>query len=301
MSTTTPSSTPTEVHNGRPALSHGMAEVEPGVRIHYVLAGDGPRTAVLLHGFPETWREWHGVIPVLAQAGFRVVTVDYRGAGDSSRPESGYDKRTMAQDVHTLLRDHLGIGEPVVMVGHDMGLMVAYAFASRYPDDVSHLVVMEAPVPGTAVFDRVRPRLWHFAFHGVRDVAESLVAGRERLYLQQFFSARYFDPSAVSATDFDAYVDAYAAPGGMRAGFETYRTFDQDAADTRAALEQQGKLKMPVLFAGGELGFSVPLGVEMMQEVAEDVTGLKVARAGHFIPEEQPEALAAAILELAAR
>jgi pimeloyl-ACP methyl ester carboxylesterase len=207
----------------------------------------------------------------------------------------------MAQDIHTLVQDHLGIGESVVMVGHDIGLMVAYAYATRYPDDVSHLAVMEAPVPGTAVFDRLRPRLWHFAFHAARDVAEALVAGRERLYLQQFFSARYFDPSAVSAADFDAYVDAYSSPGGMRAGLETYRTFDQDAADTHAALEQHGKLNMPVLFAGGEISFSVPLGVEMMQEVADDVTGLKIPRAGHFIPEEQPEAISAAIIELAAR
>jgi pimeloyl-ACP methyl ester carboxylesterase len=301
MSSSMPTSTPTAVHNGRRALTHGMADVEPGVRIHYVLAGDGPRTIVLLHGFPETWREWQSVIPLLAGAGFRVVTVDYRGAGDSSRPLGGYDKQTMAQDIHSLLQDHLGIGEPVVMVGHDIGRMVAAAYALRYPNDVSHLAVMEAPVPGTAVFDQIRPRLWHFAFQGVRDVAESLLVGRERLYLQQFFSARYFNPSAVSADDFDAYVDAYSSPGGMRAGLETYRTFDQDAADNRAALEQHGKLKIPVLFAGGEISFNVPLGVKMMQEIADDVTGLTVQRAGHFIPEEQPEALASAILELAAR
>jgi pimeloyl-ACP methyl ester carboxylesterase len=207
----------------------------------------------------------------------------------------------MAQDVHSLLQGHLGIADPVVMVGHDMGLMVAYAYAARYPGDVSHLAVMEAPVPGTTLFDQVRSRVWHFAFHAVRDVAEALVVGRERLYLQQFFGARYFDPSAVAPADFDAYVEAYSSPGGMRAGFETYRTFDQDAADTRAALKQHGKLKIPVLVAGGEISFSVPQGIEMMQERAEDVTGLKVPRAGHFIREEQPEAVANAILELAAR
>jgi pimeloyl-ACP methyl ester carboxylesterase len=301
MSTSMPTSTPTAIHNGRPALTHGMADVEPGVRIHYVVAGEGSRTVVLLHGFPETWREWQAVIPLLAGAGFRVVSADYRGAGDSSRPGGGYDKFTMAQDIHSLLQDHLSIADPVVMVGHDMGLMVAYAYAARYPGDVSHLAVMEAPVPGTAVFDQVRPRLWHFAFHAVRDVAEALVVGRERLYLQQFFAARNFDPSAVSPADFDAYVEAYSSPGGMRAGFETYRTFDQDAADTRAALEEHGKVKIPVLFAGGEISFSVPLGVKMMQEVAEDVTGLKVPKAGHFIPEEQPEVIATAIVELAAR
>src|SRR6516164_6982832 len=190
-------------------------------------------------------------------------------------------------------------GEPAVVVGHDVGLWIAGAYALRYRAAVSHLAVMEAPLAGTTVFDRLRPRLWHFAFHGARDVAETLVAGRERQYLQQFFAARFADPSAVSTADFDAYVAAYASPGGMRAAFETYRTFEQDAADNRAALAQQGKLKMPVLFLGGELSFSVPLGVEMMKEVAEDVTGLRVPGAGHWIPEEQPDLLVAAILELA--
>ena len=300
-STTVPTSTPMAVNNGRPVISHGMADVEPGVRIHYVLAGDGPRTIVLLHGFPETWRQWQPVIPLLVAAGFRLVAADYRGAGDSWHPAGGYDKFTMAQDIHTLVQDRLGIGEPVVMVGHDVGLWIGYAYARRYPDDVSHLAIMEAPVPGTAVFDQLRPRLWHFAFHAVRDVPEALVAGRERLYLQQFFADRYGDPSAVSAAEFDAYVAAYSAPGAMRAAFETYRTFDQDAADNRAELEQHGKLSMPVLFLGGELSFSVPLGVKMMNEVAEDVAGLQVPGAGHWIPEEQPEALTTAILELAAR
>jgi pimeloyl-ACP methyl ester carboxylesterase len=235
------------------------------------------------------------------QAGFRVVAPDYRGAGDSFRPAGGYDKFTMAQDIHYLVHDHLGIGEPVVVVGHDVGLWIAGAYALRYRAAVSHLTVMEAPLAGTAVFDRLRPRLWHFAFHGARDVAETLVAGRERQYLQQFFAARFADPSAVSTADFEAYVAAYSSPGGMRAAFETYRTFEQDAADNRAAIAQQGKLTMPVLFLGGEFSFSVPLGVEMMKEVAEDVTGVRVAGAGHWIPEEQPDALVAAILELARR
>ena len=298
---TTPTSPAMAPPQDASAVTHGMAEVEPGVRIHYVVAGDGQRAIVLLHGFPETWREWRAVIPALVQAGFRVVAPDYRGAGDSWRPAGGYDKRTMAQDIHHLVQDHLRIGEPAVVVGHDVGLWIAGAYALQYPADVSHLAVMEAPLAGTAVFERLRPRLWHFAFHGARDVAEALVAGRERLYLQQFFAARYGDPSAVSAADFDAYVAAYSSPGGMRAAFETYRTFEQDATDNRAALEQHGKLTIPVLFAGGELSFSVPLGVEMMEEVAEDVTGLTFPRAGHWIPEEQPDALAAAILELARR
>src|SRR5215469_8561326 len=126
-------------------ISHGMANIEPGVTLHYVTAGAGGRTAVLLHGFPQTWREWRHVIPRLVAAGYRVVAPDYRGAGHSSRPHGGYDKRTMATDIHRLLRDALNIAGPVVLIGHDIGLMVAYAYAQAFRDEASHLVVMDAP------------------------------------------------------------------------------------------------------------------------------------------------------------
>ena len=165
-----------------------------------------------------------------------------------------------------------------MLVGHDIGLMVAYAYAQAYRDEVSHLVVMDAPLPGTAVFDRLRsdPRVWHFAFHNARDVAEMLVAGRERQYLQAFFNARVFDPSAISDADLEVYVSAYSAPGAMRAGFELYRAFDQDAEDNRAALGRNGKLTMPVLAVGGATSTSGPLVEEMMREVAENVAGVRV-------------------------
>jgi pimeloyl-ACP methyl ester carboxylesterase len=286
---------------GRDAATwtHGMADIEPGLRLHYVTAGDGPRTVVLLHGFPQTWWQWHHVIPPLVEAGFRVVAPDYRGAGQSWRPAGGYDKRTMAGDIRTLVRDHLGIGEPVAVVGHDIGLMVAYAYAQAYRNEVSHLVVVDAPLPGTAVFDRLRsdPRVWHFAFHGARDVAEMLVAGRERQYMQLFFNARIFDTSAITDEDFDIYVSAYSAPGAMRAGFEVYRAFDRDAADNREALERNGKLTVPVLAVGGTISTSGDVVEEMMREVAEDVTGVRVPRTAHWVPEENPEALSAALLD----
>jgi pimeloyl-ACP methyl ester carboxylesterase len=283
-------------------VRHQTVEVEPGLRLHVVTAGDGPRTIVLLHGFPETWWEWRRVIPLLTQAGFRVVAPDYRGAGHSSRPAGGYDKRTMARDLHRLLVEHLAVSDPVVIVGHDIGLMVAHAYAQEFRDAVSHLVVIDAPLPGTAVFDRLRsdPRVWHFAFHGARDVAEMLVAGRERPYLQSFFGARSFDPSAIDGEDFDVFVNAYSAPGAMRAGFELYRAFDRDAQDTRAALERGGKLTVPVLAVGGAISTSGDIVEEMMREVATDVTGIRIPDTGHWVPEEQPEALAEAVLSFAA-
>jgi pimeloyl-ACP methyl ester carboxylesterase len=278
-------------------VTHGTAQLEAGLRMHYVTAGDAGRTVVLLHGFPQTWWEWRRVIPILVQAGYRVIAPDYRGAGHSSRPAGGYDKRTMAGDVHRLLKEHLQIQGPVAMVGHDIGLMVAYAYTEMFRDDVSHLVVMDAPLPGTAVFNRLRvdPRIWHFAFHGTRDVPELLVAGRERQYLQLFYNARIFDPSAITEDDLDIYTSAYSAVGAMRAGFELYRAFDQDAHDNRAALERNGKLRIPVLAVFGSISNTGSGVTEMMDEVAEDVTGLEISRSGHWIAEENPEELGAAL------
>jgi pimeloyl-ACP methyl ester carboxylesterase len=284
-------------------VTHGMADIEPQLRLHFVTAGEGKRTVVLLHGFPQTWWQWHRVIPDLVHAGFHVVAPDYRGAGHSWRPRGGYDKRTMAADIHLVLRQHLRIEDPVVLVGHDIGLMIAYAYAQAYRDEVSRLVVMDAPLPGTAVFDRLRadPRVWHFAFHGARDVPEMLVAGRERQYLQAFFNARIFDPWAISENDLDIYTSAYAAPGAMRAGFELYRAFDRDADDNRDALRRNGKLTIPVLAVGGATSTSGPLVEEMMHEVAADVAGLRISGAAHWIAEENPAAFTSSLLEFLAR
>jgi pimeloyl-ACP methyl ester carboxylesterase len=280
----------TERHQGE--LTHGMAEIEPGLRLHYVTAGEGERTAVLLHGFPQTWQEWRRVIPPLVEAGYRVVAPDYRGAGHSSRPVAGYDKLTIAADIRRLLRNELRIAGSLALIGHDIGLMVAYAYAQAFRDEVSHLVVMDAPLPGTAVFDRLRadPRVWQFAFHSARDVPEMLVAGRERPYLQAFFNARIFDPSAISDADLDIYSSAYAAPGAMRAGFELYRAFDRDIEDNRTALQRSGKLTIPVLAVGGAVSTTGPLMAEMMGEVAENVSEFRVPRTGHWIAEENPGA-----------
>ncbi|MDA0182961.1 alpha/beta hydrolase [Solirubrobacter phytolaccae] len=276
-------------------MKHDMADIEPGLRLHYVTAGDGPRTLVLLHGFPQTWWEWHHVIGAFAEAGFRVVAPDYRGAGNSWKPAGGYDKRTMAGDIRHLVRETLRIDGPIALAGHDIGLMVAYAYAQRFRDELSQLVLVDAPIPGTAVFDRLRsdPRVWHFAFHGARDLPELLVQGRERQYLQYFFDARTTDPSA---TDIDVYAAAYSAPGAMRAGFEVYRAFEQDARDNRAALEANGKLAVPVLAVGGERSTTGPLMAEMLREVADDVTDRIIPGTAHWVPEEAPKAFTDTVL-----
>jgi pimeloyl-ACP methyl ester carboxylesterase len=279
------------------ALRHGMSEIAPGLRLHHVSAGDGARTLVLLHGFPQTWWEWRRVIPPLVDAGFRVIAPDYRGAGHSWRPLGGYDKRTLAEDIHVLLRQQLRIEGPIGLVGHDIGLMVAYAYAQAHREEVSHLVVVDAPLPGTTVFDRLRtdPRVWHFAFHGARDIPEMLVEGRERQYLQAFFNARCFDPSAIGDADLDVYASAYTAPGAMRAGFELYRAFDRDGDDNRDALQRHGKLTVPVLAVGGAISTSGPVVEEMMREVATDVMGVRISGTAHWVPEENADGFVAAL------
>ena len=227
-----------------PTLTHGSTVLASGVRLHHVTAGAGPRTIVLLHGYPQTWWSWRHVIGPLSDAGFRVVAPDYRGAGHSSKPPHGYDKRTMAGDIASLLTDGLGVERRVTLVGNDIGMMVAYAFGSEYPDRVERLVLMEAVLPGTAAYDRlvatptlVGAPMWHFFFHNAGDgLPEALTAGRERLYLRHFYDRHAFDPEAIGPADLDRYTDAFATSGAMRAGFEIYRAFDQDAADNRAAL-----------------------------------------------------------------
>ena len=287
-----------------------MADIEPGLRLHYVTAGQGPATVVLLHGFPQTWWEWRKVMPTLVEAGCRVVAPDYRGAGHSSRPADGYDKRTMAGDVQRLLRQHLDVSGQVILVGHDIGLMVAYAYARAYRDEVSHLAVVDAPLPGTTVFDRLRtdPRVWHFAFHAARDVAEMLVAGRERPYLRAFFDVRIFNPFAKHrgndmkrqrerASRPHGATHRTSAPGAMRAGFELYRAFDRDADENRASLQRNGKLTIPVLAVGGTISTSGSLVAEMMREVAINVTEYRVPQTAHWVPEENASAFSRALLE----
>ena len=216
---------------------HGLKEVEPGVQLHYVQVGQGTSTLVLLHGYPETWWQWRHTMPLFAEAGFRVIAVDYRGAGNSSKPANGYDKHTMAADIKRLLVDQLGIQGPVYLVGHDIGMTVAFAYAALFTEAVKKLVLVDAIIPGTKPFQQLlttgklkNSNLAHFFFHNARNnMAETLTAGRERAYLQDFFDRIAFNIGAFPPEVIDVYAKAYASPGGMKAGFEVYRAFDQDA------------------------------------------------------------------------
>lgn len=269
-------------------VAHHTADVN-GLRMHYVTAGQGD-PVVLLHGAFETWYEWRNVIPALAER-YTVVAPDLRGAGDSARPTGGYDKRTMAEDVYGLVRQ-LGF-ERVFLVGHDIGLMVAYAFAGAYPEAVRRLAVLDAPLPGIDPFAQLAPERWHFAFFAVPDLPEALVAGQERLFMSWFYRNFAYDPSAVDADMVDEYVRTYAAEGGIRALAAWFRAFPQDAAANQELART--RLTMPVLALGGELGVGEVV-LATMRGVADDVRGEVLARCGHWIAAEQPDELVARLL-----
>jgi pimeloyl-ACP methyl ester carboxylesterase len=258
------------------------------VRLHYVTAGSGD-PVVLLHGWPQTWFEWRRIIPALARS-YTVIAPDMRGLGDSSRPVTGYDKRTVAHDIYQLVHK-LGF-QQVYLVGHDWGGPVAYAYACAHSAEVRKLVILDVTIPGEAweKFPQITRRsgIWHLAFHSVRDLPEALVVGRERTYLSWFYRSLIYNPSAITEEDIDEYERCYAAPGAMRAGFEYYRAIFTDIDQNKE--NAKVKLKMPVLALGGERGFrNAPL--HSMRELAENVRGGLVERAGHWIAEERPDYL----------
>src|SRR6202046_1213259 len=271
-------------------FEHGMAEVEPGVQLHYVQTGEGAETMVLVHGYPGTWREWRHVMPIYAAAGFRVIAVDYRGAGNSSKPAGGYDKRTMAQDIQRLLVDHLAVNGPVIMVGHDIGMTVAFAFASLFPSNVKKLVLVDAIVPGTPTFKAFlttgklrNSNLAHFFWHNARNnMAETLTAGRERVYIQDFFDRIVFNLGAFGPEVIDNYTAFHAAPGGMKAGFEVYRAFDQDGEDNEMWLKQSGRLRTRTLFVAGAESFLGTMPETVLKEIAEEGSFTLIPRSGHY-------------------
>lgn len=266
-----------------------------GVDLHYVTAGEGP-PLILLHGFPQTWHQWRRVIDRLAHR-FTIIAPDLRGIGATPGPPGPYDKHSLAGDVRAVAAQVCG-DQPALVVGHDMGSFVAYAYALRYRALVRGLMIVDAPPPGSAMFEAGKSRAWHIAFHGARDVAEMLVAGKEREYVAQFVASRIYDTAAVSEADIDVYAAAYRAPGAMRAAFEMYRAFDRDAELNRAALAE-AKLAMPVHLVGASMRLSGELFAKLGEEIAETSRVLVLDRCGHWIPEERPDDLSAAILRLA--
>jgi pimeloyl-ACP methyl ester carboxylesterase len=253
------------------------------VRLHYRIGGSG-LPVVLLHGFAETSQMWNPALPFLS-ATHTVIVPDLRGAGASSKPDRGYDKKTMAQDIHELVRS-LGV-EKATIVGHDIGLMVAYAYAAQYPAETERVVLMDAFLPGIGNWKAMwlMRDLWHFHFYG--EVPLALVAGRERTYLEHFWNDFAADPRhSVPEPDRERYAAAYAQPGAMRAGFEYFRNFERDAVDFAQMAQKQ--LPMPVRVIAGERSGG-PFLIQQARLVADDVDGTIIPGTGHWLLEEAPE------------
>jgi len=261
-----------------------------GATIHVRVGGTGS-AVVMLHGFGDTGDMWAPVAAVLA-ARHTLVVPDLRGMGLSSHPETGYDKKTQAQDIVRVL-DALKI-ERAAFVTHDIGNMVGYAFAAQFPERVTRWFVIDAPLPGIGPWDEIirSPLLWHFNFRGP-DV-ERLVKGRERIYLDRFWNELSADPKAIKEATRRHYARLYARPRAMHCAFNQFAAFAQDAADNKI-FAAKIKLAMPVLAVGADHSFG-PRMAAIMRVVASDVTGGVIARSGHWVMEEQPKQTSALIV-----
>ena len=259
-----------------------------GATLHVRVGGSGP-AVVLLHGFGDTGDMWAPLAAALAKD-HTVVVPDLRGMGLSSHPDRGYDKRTQAGDIRAVLTK-LNIDRSDV-VGHDIGTMVAYAYAARYPDKTDRLVVMDAPVPGVPPWEQIvrQPALWHFSFGGPD--AERLVKGRERIYLDRFWNEFAGNPSRIDEATRAHYAKLYARPGAMHSAFAQFLTIPKDAEDNLQSITT--KLGMPVLAIGGEKSFGATQAI-VMRNAATNVTEVVIANAGHWLMEEQPEVTVRAI------
>ncbi len=256
-----------------------------GATIHVRVGGQGP-AVVLLHGYGETGDMWAPMAADL-EKNYTVVVPDLRGLGLSSKPASGFDKKTQAGDVAGVL-DALKI-ERADLVTHDIGNMVGFAFAAQHPQRVRRFALIDAPVPGVGPWEEIlkNPLLWHFRFGGPD--MERLVAGRERIYLDRFWNEFSATPARFSEASREHYAKLYALPGAMHSGFAQFAAFDQDAIDNRAYLAAGGKLAMPVLAIGGEKSFGAGMAA-VMRAAASDVTEGVIPDSGHWIMEENPAA-----------
>jgi pimeloyl-ACP methyl ester carboxylesterase len=271
-------------------IQERFAEVN-GVSLPYLLAGSG-RPVFLLHGYAQTSHMWRPLIPPLAKT-HTVVAPDLRGFGRSAKPDAGYDKKTMAQDIHALAKS-LGL-TGVGLAGHDIGLMVAYAWAAQHPEEIERIALMDAFLPGIGDWTHVwlMRDLWHFHFYGKTPLA--LVEGRERIYLEHFWNDFAADPAhSVSEADRQFYAAAYAQPGAMRASFEVFHAFEQDAADF--AVLGKTKLKMPILVLTGEKASGEFL-IDQGRMVADSVEGVVIKGSGHWLIDEAPEQVIPKLVE----
>jgi pimeloyl-ACP methyl ester carboxylesterase len=269
-----------------PGFTSGTAQVN-GIDLHYVRGGSGP-AILLVHGYPQDWTEYRGIMPELARR-FTVVAVDLRGAGLSSAPPAGYDAPTMATDLHQLAqRLHLG---KVYVVGHDIGGMVAYAYARLNPGDTRGTMVLDVPLPGLDPWQESTISLWHIGFLQTPDLPEGLMAGRLQVYFRFVLNKQHFTDA-----DVDRYVRAYEGPARLHAGFEYYRNFPANGVFNAA---QRGRITVPFVWAGGDDSvfgkFGPAIVASLHHQGWTDVRNATIADSDHFVVNDNPRAVIALI------
>lgn len=282
-----------------PGFSHHYATVDC-VRIHYVSGGNPQgETLVLLAGFPQSWFAWRKVMALLGDR-YAIIAPDLPGQGDSDKPNSGYDTTSLAEKVQGLLQQ-LNI-QHYYLAAHDVGAWVAWPFALRYANQIKKLALLDAGIPGVTLPDALPAtpdkawKTWHFAFHLLPDLPEALIAGREEIYLEWFLKRKAVSPMVFDAEDMAEYTRLLQQNGALRAGMAAYREVSVSAEQNRALLRDNGKLRVPLLAISADQG-SIPDMAIPLQEFAAEVSGIKIAHCGHFIPDEQPQALAEALRE----
>jgi pimeloyl-ACP methyl ester carboxylesterase len=253
---------------------------------------------VLVHGFPETWFMWRKILPDLAKH-YTVIAADSRGSGRSDAPATGYDKATLAADLHGLLA-HLGLNHDIRLVGHDIGTMIAYAYAAAYPSDVDTLVLSEAPIPDQSIYSFPAltphgPGVWNFGFFSLTNgLPEQLIRGRESLWVDRFTDSIEVQKDGVGADDVREFASYLRDPDHLRASFDYFRAFPQDVADN--AVNITTKLTMPVLALGARYSLA-DLVATQVRRYATNVTGAVVEDSGHWIYEERPACTTALLLD----
>jgi pimeloyl-ACP methyl ester carboxylesterase len=267
-----------------------------GTSLYVRVGGSGP-AVVMLHGFGDTGDMWAPIAAELVKD-HTVIVPDLRGMGLSAHPEGGYTKKNQALDIAGIL-DQLKI-EKTDVVSHDIGNMVAYAFAAQFPARVTRWVNIDAPLPGIGEWDKIiqSPLLWHFNFRGPDE--ERLVAGRERIYLDRFWNELSADPKKIDEATRRHYALLYARPHAMHDAFEQFGAFSQDATDNKEFLAKGGKLTMPILAIGAEKSFATA-EADDIRFVAVNVAGAIVPNSGHWIMEENPAATTKLVLGFLAK
>lgn len=274
----------------------------PEVRLHYVTGGEGS-PLLLLPGWPQSWYCWRHVMPLLVDAGYRVIVPDLRGMGDSAITAKGYDTTTLAADIAALAA--ACSDQPLDVVGHDVGSWVAYALATDHPQRVKRLVLLDALIPGLPVpvppssvpltLSQQAEKSWHFSFNLLPELPEILLSGREAPFLDWLFDHKTINPQAINAADRSEYLRVNTRPGALVAALSYYRQAFSEQQLAESLRRQRYPLNLPVMTLGAEQGVGEKLFLSLKSQCSR-LQGEVIANSGHYLPEEAPEAVVSALL-----